>query len=52
MFDHLLENVNEWYTKPFRGDGTALQWFAFVGLVLIAAFIWRSVIREIEIAIS
>jgi hypothetical protein len=52
MAGKLWDDLHNWYAKPFRGDGTVMQWFAFVGLVLIAAWVWRSVIREIEIAIS
>lgn len=35
-----------WWRKPFDMGGTAVDWFLFVGLVLVVIFIWTRVLKE------
>lgn len=47
-----MKDFFEWWKKPFRSDGDALSWVLFVGLIIIAAFLWNTVLltiaREVE----
>lgn len=47
----LISRVNNWMAHPFNAQGTVLDWFLFLGVICIAAFLWSRVIREIEIEI-
>lgn len=44
--------VQEWLARPFKADGTVLDWFLFLGVVMIAAFLWSRIIGEIHATIS
>lgn len=35
-----------WWKKPFTMEGTAIDWFLFIGLVMIVIFIWTRVLKE------
>lgn len=47
-----MENENQgvtgtfqnWWAKPFNPGGTAFNWVLFVGLLIIAAFLWQTVL--------
>lgn len=36
------------YTRPFREDMDLVQWVLFVGLILVAAFLWSRVIDALK----
>ena len=42
----LIQSVNGWLTHPFNSTGSALNWVLFVGLIIIAAFLWNLVLIE------
>lgn len=42
----LISIVNGWLTHPFNSSGSALNWVLFVGLIIIAAFLWNLVLLE------
>ena len=37
-------SVGGWFTAPFNAQGSALNWVLFVGLIIIAAFLWQTVL--------
>lgn len=40
----LVSSLGQWYAKPFNTNGSALNWILFLGLIIIAAFLWNLVI--------
>ncbi len=42
----LIANINSWWMHPFQSGGSAFNWVLFVGLVIIAAFLWQLVLLE------
>lgn len=42
----LIQTVNSWWAHPFQSGGSAFNWVLFVGLVIIAAFLWQLVLLE------
>lgn len=47
----IVSRVNEWMAHPFNAQGSVSDWFFFVGLVAVAAFLWARIIRDFEDAI-
>jgi len=39
--------VNRWIKQPFDPDGSVINWFLMVGLVLIAIWFWSRIIVRI-----
>lgn len=44
----LLQGVLQWGTHPSYSKGTVSQWLAGTVLILIVAFLWTMVLREID----
>ena len=42
----LVETINAWWMHPFSAGGSAFNWIMFVGLVIIAAFLWQLILLE------
>jgi hypothetical protein len=40
----LIARMNGWWLHPFNSSGSALNWVLFVGLLVIAAFLWQTVL--------
>lgn len=36
-----LGRIEQWFKKPFNSQGDATSWVLFVGLIIIAAFLWN-----------
>jgi hypothetical protein len=47
MLDKWIADTKLWLAKPYREDGTALEWFFFLGLVAIIGFAWTLVLKRI-----
>lgn len=43
----LVSTINNWWMHPFQSGGSAFNWVLFVGLVVIAAFLWQLVLIEL-----
>jgi hypothetical protein len=43
----LIQNINSWWMQPFNTKGSAFNWVLFVGLIVIAAFLWQLVLLEL-----
>ena len=48
MNQGLVGNVLSWGTHPTYSEGTAAEWFWGAALILVIAFLWTRVLREIE----
>ena len=42
----LLGRMGDWWRQPFQSGGSAFNWVMFVGLIIIAAFLWQLVLLE------
>lgn len=42
-----LGNVVSWFQHPFQPGGSAFNWVLFVGLLIIAAFMWNLILIDI-----
>jgi hypothetical protein len=40
----LFVRVHEWLAQPFQSGGSALNWVLFLGLIIIASWLWDSVL--------
>jgi len=40
----LVSGTVAWWKHPFNSQGSALNWVLFVGLIIIAAFLWQTVL--------
>jgi len=43
-----LERIQNLYTRPFREEMDLLQWFLFIGLIMVAAFLWSRVLNSLR----
>lgn len=43
----LWGNMVDWFKQPFNSQGSAFRWVLFVGLLVIAAFLWQLVLLEL-----
>ena len=43
----LKQSVETWLKAPYDPKGSVLNWILFIGLVLVAVFMWSTVLREI-----
>jgi hypothetical protein len=37
----------DWIKKPYDDDMTALDWFLFVGLIIVVIFAWTSILNKV-----
>lgn len=44
----MLTEMQDWGTHPLNSNGTIFDWLAGVVLILIVAFLWAQVVREID----
>lgn len=44
----LVGAITDWFKQPFNSQGSAFNWILFVGLLIIAAFLWNSVLVTIK----
>jgi hypothetical protein len=42
----LIGTINSWWMHPFNSQGSAFTWVLFVGIIVIAAFLWNLVLLE------
>jgi hypothetical protein len=47
----MLASFKDWWAKPFSADMPALEWVAFVGLLIIAAILWNFVLSHLREAL-
>ena len=44
---NVIQDTLNWFAKPFQSNGSALNWILFVGLLVIAAWMWNHVLMSI-----
>lgn len=44
----LVGSITQWMSEPFNASGSALNWILFVGLLIIAAWLWNTVLLSIK----
>jgi len=47
MVEKLISGTKDWFHRPFREDGTAVDWFLFVGLMICISWLWSRVLERI-----
>jgi hypothetical protein len=45
--DGITGRISSFLAQPFKANGTVLDWFLFLGVVIVAAFLWSRIISEI-----
>lgn len=43
----IIRDVEDWLTHPFNSQGSALNWVLFVGLLVVAAWMWNHILGQI-----
>ncbi len=42
----LIQIMTDWWLHPFQSGGSAFNWVLFVGLIVLATFLWQLVLLE------
>lgn len=48
MNSGLVTNVKNWLKKPFDSKMSAIDWFLWLGLIIIAAHLWTRVLSAVK----
>jgi hypothetical protein len=48
----IVGSVINWFQHPFQSGGSAFNWVLFVGLLIIAAWMWNHVLLHIQGEVS
>jgi hypothetical protein len=43
----IFGSIERWFKQPLKTDGSVLNWILFVGVLIIAAFLWNLVLFQI-----
>lgn len=41
-----LGSILAWFSHPFQSEGSAFNWVLFVGLLVVAAWMWQVILLE------
>ena len=44
----LISNVNAWLAKPFNSQGSAMNWFLFVGFFMCVSLLWTRILADLQ----
>jgi hypothetical protein len=44
---NLIDSVINWAKSPFQSGGSAFNWILFVGLLVIAAWMWNHILMSV-----
>ena len=47
-FSRMIDGTVAWLKTPFNSRGSALNWLAFVGLLIVAVWFWQVVLLHIQ----
>lgn len=42
-----MDDIKGWLKQPYNEQGSIVSWFLFVGLWVVATFLWVRVIRDL-----
>jgi len=45
--DDFAETIKKWWGQPFNPSGDVVQWFLFLGLIIVIVIAWNTVLRFI-----
>lgn len=48
----LSARVNDWLAHPFKATGSVWDWFLFLGVIIVAVFLWTQVLGKLREAYS
>ena len=48
MLQNAWGDFKDWTRKPFSADMSAVEWFAFIGLLIVVMALWRMIFMHIE----
>lgn len=43
-----MDSFKQWLREPFRADMSALEWFFFIGLLIVLTALWGLILRHIK----
>lgn len=44
----MFASFQSWFQKPFSSDMSAVDWFLFVGLLVVITGLWAMIFRHIK----
>jgi hypothetical protein len=44
---NIIDSVVTWFKRPFDSANNAVEWWLFVGLIIIAAWMWSVILRDV-----
>jgi hypothetical protein len=44
----MFKVISDWLAQPFRSNGSAKDWFLFVGLLLAFVWVWKMIGNDWE----
>lgn len=47
MLNAVWDDTKKWAAQPFRVDMSALEWFAFVGFLIVVMILWRIILNHV-----
>ena len=47
MLDKIKNSTMHWLKKPYNEDGSAIDWFLFIGLMIVIAWIWSRILERV-----
>lgn len=42
-----INGITKWFQHPFTQEGSAFNWWLFVGLLVIAAWMWNVILLHL-----
>jgi len=46
-----MEQLTQWLAQPFNSSQSAIGWFLFVGLIVVALILWGQIIKDFREAV-
>lgn len=43
----LVQTINAWWAHPFNTSGSVMNWVLWVGIIVVAMFLWQLVLLEL-----
>lgn len=43
----LVNSVIGWFQHPFQNEGSAYDWFLFVGLLIVISWLWHVILLKL-----
>ncbi len=47
MLGTFIADVKHWLKQPYNENGNLIDWFLFIGLMVVSTYLWSRVIRRI-----